>query len=154
MNTQFEIAKESKQPQNTAEGKNFKKVDLGGFTDFGKYIMENKELNMKNEGKLFLHDLLNLTGCEISINYAPVGYKVPFKHTHKQNEEVYIILKGKGVFEIDGEKMDIQEGSVLRVASDGVRTMENTSDGEMIFMVIQTKMNSLEQFTLTDAQIV
>ena len=38
MNTQFEIAKESKQPQNTAEGGNFKKVDLGGFTDFGKLL--------------------------------------------------------------------------------------------------------------------
>ncbi len=154
MNTQFEIAKESKQPQNAAEGKNFKKVDLGSFTDLGKYIMENKELNMKNEGKLFLHDLLGLSGCEISLNYAPAGYKVPFKHTHKQNEEVYIVLKGNGVFEIDDEKINIEEGSVLKVSPDGIRTMENTSDTEMIFMVIQTKENSLEQFTLTDAQIV
>ena len=154
MNTQFEIVKESKQPQNLADGQNFKKVDLGKFADLGKYIMENKDLNMKNEGKLFLHDLLGLTGCEISMNYAPVGYKVPFKHTHIQNEEVYIVLKGKGIFEIDGEKIEIHEGSVLRVSPAGVRTMENTSDSEMIFMVIQTKTNSLEQFTLTDAQIV
>ena len=154
MNTQFEIVKESKQPQNLADGQNFKKVDLGKFADLGKYIMENKDLNMKNEGKLFLHDLLGLTGCEISMNYAPVGYKVPFKHTHKQNEEVYIVLKGKGIFEIDGEKIEIQEGSLLRVSPAGVRTMENTSDSEMIFMVIQTKTNSLEKFTLTDAQIV
>lgn len=100
MNTKFEITEESKQPQNPETGENFQKVDLGPFKNFNEYIIENKDLNLKNEGKIFLHDLLNLTSAEISINYAPVGYKAPFKHKHNQNEEIYIVLKGKGLIEI------------------------------------------------------
>ena len=31
-----------------------------------------------------LHELLNLTGEEISINTMPAGVQVPFVHKHKQ----------------------------------------------------------------------
>ena len=58
---------------------------------------KNEEIGKLNEiktkydnGKVFLHDLLGLTSCEISVNSMPAGVKLPFKHKHKQNEEVYI----------------------------------------------------------------
>ena len=43
-----------------------------------------------------LHDKLGLTGAEISVNSMPAGASVPFVHAHKQNEEIYGILSGKG----------------------------------------------------------
>ena len=42
-----------------------------------------------NRGEL--HDLLNLTGAEVSCNTLPAGASVPFVHHHTQNEEVYLI---------------------------------------------------------------
>ena len=42
-----------------------------------------------------LHDLLSLTGAEISCNNLPAGVSVPFVHAHKHNEEVYLVLEGE-----------------------------------------------------------
>ncbi len=114
--------------------------------------MELGKLDNLNE-KVFLHDSLNLTGCEISMNRASKGYKVPFNHKHKENEEVYIILKGKGFIEVDGEKLEVQEGSVVKVKPDGIRNIENPNDEDMLFIVIQTKQGSLKGFTAEDAEI-
>ena len=61
-------------------------------------------IDMKgNRGEL--HDLLNLTGAEVSCNTLPAGASVPFVHHHTQNEEVYLILEGKGMLYIDGEEL-------------------------------------------------
>ena len=51
-----------------------------------------------------LHDLLHLTGAEVSYNVLPAGAGVPFVHRHTQNEEIYFILEGEGTLYIDGEE--------------------------------------------------
>ena len=122
---------------------NYKTTELGKIGDL---------INLEN-GKTFLHDALELTSCEISINTVPKGFKVPFNHKHKQNEEVYIVLKGEGAMTIDGEAVKVKEGSVVKVAPEAARTIENTGDGEFEFICIQAKTNSLEQFGLADAEL-
>lgn len=82
MNTNFVLAQESKQPSNKVDEKNFTTCDLGEFNKIKEYAMENKDLNLKSCGKIFLHDLLSLSGSEISINSIPAGTKAPFKHLH------------------------------------------------------------------------
>ena len=62
--------------------------------------------NAKQDPRTELHDVLGLTGAEISINNLPAGVGVPFVHSHKKNEEIYIILSGKGSAVLDGEKVD------------------------------------------------
>ena len=54
------------------------------------------KVNVGNEPRTELHDLLGLTGAEISFNNLPAGAGVPFIHSHKNNEEIYIVLEGKG----------------------------------------------------------
>lgn len=122
---------------------NYKTTELGRISEIA---------NLEN-GKVFLHDTLNLTGCEISINCVPKGFKIPFNHKHKQNEEIYIFLKGEGVLTIDNEKVLVKEGSVVKVAPQAARTLENTTENELQFICVQTKTNSLEQFGLGDAEI-
>ena len=122
---------------------NYKTTELGKIGDL---------INLENE-KTFLHDALELTSCEISINTVPKGFKVPFNHKHKQNEEVYIVLNGEGAMTIDGEAVKVKEGSVVKVAPEAARTIENTGDGEFEFICIQAKTNSLEQFGLADAEL-
>ena len=72
--------------------------------------------NAKQDPRTELHDVLGLTGAEISINNLPAGAGVPFVHSHKKNEEIYIILSGKGSAVLDGEKVDFAAGDVIRIA--------------------------------------
>lgn len=123
--------------------KEYTSVNLGSFNEIAK----------KENGKAFLHDALNLTSCEISVNSVPKGFKVPFSHLHKQNEEVYIVLKGIGVITVGEVKIDVKEGSAVRVATKVARTIENIGDGEFQFICIQAKEGSLIQFGLGDAEL-
>ena len=43
-------------------------------------------------GKQFVKDATGATSCEISFGTLPPGTAVPFFHSHKANEENYIIL--------------------------------------------------------------
>lgn len=122
---------------------NYKNIDLGSFEEIGK--LEN--------GKAFLKDSLNLTSCEISVNNVPKGFKVPFNHKHKQNEEVYIILKGEGIITVDSNKINVKEGSCVKIEPSASRTIENSGNGEFQFICIQAKANSLEQYGLSDAEL-
>ncbi len=74
---------------------------------------------------------------------------MPFTHAHRQNEEVYVILGGKGIFFLDGEEIPVQEGTVIRVDPDCHRSWRTDGD-ELYFLCIQAKRNSLEQATLGD----
>ena len=73
-----------------------------------RFEMENfKMVDVKDAPRVELHNQLGLTGCEISINELPPKAAVPFVHAHKQNEEVYGVLGGKGQLYIDGQVVDI-----------------------------------------------
>ena len=101
-------------------------------------------------GRVTLHGDLALTGSEISINNLPPGVSVPFVHAHKRNEEVYIVLAGKGQFYIDGEEFDVEEGSVLRLDPAAARCIKAGSQGPLRYLCIQTEAKSLVQFTEND----
>lgn len=122
---------------------NYKTTELGKIDEL---------INLEN-GKAFLHDALELTSCEISVNTVPKGFRVPFNHKHKQNEEVYIILKGEGIITVDGSAVNVKEGSAVKIMPEASRTIENTGDGEFEFICIQAKTNSLEQYGLGDAEL-
>lgn len=65
------------------------------------------KISVAQEARTELHDKLALTGAEISINNLPAGTCVPFIHCHKNNEEIYVILSGKGKAVIDGEVIEL-----------------------------------------------
>lgn len=126
-----------------AESENFTAVNLGKLS----YVLENLD------GKIFLKEQTKASGTEISISALPPKTDLPIFHSHKQNEETYIILSGEGKFQVDNKCFDISEGSIIRVAPDGLRGMANTSDEQMIYIVIQSKEGSLEQYTMEDGVI-
>lgn len=105
------------------------------------------------EGKQFVKDATGATSCEISFGTLPTGGEVPFFHSHKANEENYIILSGAGKFQINDEVFDIAEGSVIRVATNCDRNLKCTSAGPMTYICIQAKEGSLGNYTADDAEI-
>lgn len=105
------------------------------------------------DGKLFMKEVLNSSSCEISFGALPKGASVPFFHSHKENEEHYIILSGSGRFQVNDDVFDIAEGSVVRVSTNCDRNLKCTSDVPMTYICIQAKEESLGNFTATDAEI-
>lgn len=105
------------------------------------------------EGKQFVKDATGATSCEISFGTLPQGEAVPFFHSHKENEENYIIFSGAGKFQVNGEVFDVAEGSVIRVATNCDRNLKCTSETPMTYICIQAKEGSLGGYTMTDAEI-
>ena len=133
--------------KNMDESKNFKAINIGEFSSVKDFA------NGDMKGKVFLKDLIGSSSCEVSITSLPANTELPFFHSHKENEEIYIILKGKGKFQVDDKVFPISEGSVVRVDPHGKRSMINTSNEDMVYIVVQAKQNSLKQWTITDANI-
>ena len=121
---------------------NLKNAEIGTLAEIGEKY-EN--------GKAFLHDLLELTSCEISVNAMTAGLKIPFCHRHFQNEEIYIFLKGEGTITVDNKVIDVKEGSCVKIMPKAARTIEAKTD--MQYLCVQAKTNSLEQFGLKDAEL-
>ena len=101
-------------------------------------------------GRDTLHDRLALTGAEISLNAMPAGVSVPFVHAHKMNEEVYIILEGKGQLFLDGEEFTVEKDDVIRIDPQGERCFRADDASGLKFICVQTKAGSLTQFTEKD----
>lgn len=127
---------------------NYSVNHAGAFSNFGNVT----EGVLK--GKIFLKDFLKLTSMEVSLNNLPPKAEIPFYHKHQENEELYIFLKGHGQFQVDGNDLDVFEGTSVRIAPDGVRALRNTSASEdLYFIVIQAKENSLTQWVESDGVI-
>ena len=105
------------------------------------------------EGKQFVKEAAGATSCEISFGTLPSGTAVPFFHSHKANEENYIILSGAGKFQVDDTVFDVAEGSVIRVSTNCDRNIKCTSTEAMTYICIQAKEDSLGGYTMTDADI-
>ncbi len=118
------------------------------------FTMKNyTKINIGNEGRVELHDKLALTGAEISINRLPAGAGIPFVHSHRNNEEIYGILSGKGKAVVDGEETELNPGDWLRISPATKRQFFAAADSGITYVCIQVKENSLEKFTADDAVV-
>src|SRR5437763_8654377 len=57
------------------------------------------------------------------------GYRPPYGHRHREQEEVYVVVGGSGRARLDDEVVDLKQWDVLRVAPNVVRTIEAGKDG-------------------------
>jgi len=133
-----------------SEGTNYSAIDLAEFDRLMEYSYIHPKLNHEVKGKVFVGELMKSTGVEISFQLLPAITSIPFIHKHKNHEEVYIILKGTGQFQVDQHCFNIKEGSIVRIAPEGERTLRNNSTVPMIFMVIQSQIGSLDNHFIFD----
>lgn len=133
-----------------SENKNYTAVDIGSLDKLMEHGLIHPKSGQEIKGKVFLKEATKATGTEISFNILPPKTELSYFHIHSEDEETYIILRGTGDFQVDDDCFPITEGSVIRVAPEGVRGMRNSSDEPMIYMVIQSKENSLEQYSTGD----
>lgn len=135
-----------------SENKNYTAINIGKLDNLSDYSLIHPKNKQEIKGKVFIKDATKATGTEISFQVLPPKTELPYFHRHFDNEETYIILKGDGDFQIDDDCFPISEGSIIRVTPEGERGMRNNSDSPMIYMVIQSKENSLGRHTTDDGE--
>jgi mannose-6-phosphate isomerase-like protein (cupin superfamily) len=131
-------------------GKNFSAVHTGPMDKLDTYQLEHPRMKRTITGKLFTRDLLNFSSMQFSMNKLPAGKGAPFLHAHKANEEAYIFVKGNGQLQVDGEYIDVEEGSIVRIGTPGLRAIRNNSSEDLYFIVVQAKEGSLGDDTFGD----
>jgi mannose-6-phosphate isomerase-like protein (cupin superfamily) len=132
-----------------SEGTNYTAIDIGALDKLSDYSFIHPKLGHTVESKLFVGELLKSTGSEVSFMELPSKTIVSFLHKHKKHEEIYIFLKGTGHFQVD-DVFPIKEGSLVRVSPNGSRTLSNSSENSMIYMVIQTVADTLNSYNISD----
>lgn len=60
--------------------------------------------------------------------YAP-GVRSPMAHSHKEQEEAYVIVRGSGRMLLDDTTREVREWDVIRVSPQVVRAFEAGRDG-------------------------
>ena len=128
-----------------ARGANFTAFHAGPMAEWTQFCLEPPTVPRPARGKLFLQSLLGSAGLEVSLNVVPPGKGIPFLHRHQQNDEVYVVVGGRGQFLVDGECIDVTEGSVLRMSPPAARAWRNNSDAPLYFLCIQYRADSVIQ---------
>lgn len=141
-----------KQPEKISENKNYTAINVGSLDDIKSYTLFHQKLGTEVKGKLMLNELTKATGTEISFTTIPPRQKLGYFHIHYKGEETYIILKGEGYYQVDDDCFPIKEGSVIRIHPEGVRSLCNTSNEDMVYLCIQSTMNSLGKHSANDGE--
>lgn len=134
---------------NTRHGKHFSSAETGALRDLGEHSHPHPKLGTVR-GKLFLKQLLGLTSMEVSLGKMGPGAGLPFFHKHRAHEELYIIVGGRGQFQIDDQLLDVKEGSVIRVAPEGARIWRNHSTEDLYYICIQAAAGTVKGDATSD----
>ena len=136
-----------KQIQTIEKGANFSAANFGKLADIKDYVLE-LDPEVKIPGKVFGGQAVGATGAEFSFQVFAPGQETGFLHTHKNHEELYFFIKGNGECQVDGEVFPVEEGSVVRVAPDGRRSVRNNGTAPLVMLCVQYRGNI---FTAEDA---
>ena len=141
-----------KQTQQIAEGTHFSALSTGSFSQLNDYVLPVAP-GMEIQGKVFMGQTLQTTGAEISFQSFAPGKETGFLHTHQTHEELYIFVSGKGEFQVDGQVFPVGEGSVVRVAPEGKRSVRNNGTEPLIMICVQYKAQTFTAQDAADGQL-
>lgn len=71
--------------------------------------------------------------------YQPMAYVE--NHVHKVQEQVYHVLEGEGLMEIDGERRVVRKHDVIFIPPGVWHAMYNTGLGDLTFIVVTTPVS-------------
>ena len=136
----------------TVQGSHFTCFHAGPKEEWAQYRLEPPNAPVPMQGQLFLRHLLGSAALEMSLNVVPPGQGMPFLHKHRQNEEVYVVVGGRGQFLVDGECIDVAEGSVLRLTPAAARAWRNNFNAPLYFLCLQYRADSVIEGGTADGQ--
>ena len=78
---------------------------------------------------------LDMENAGVSYIRMASNYRIPFGHTHKNQEEVYVVVAGSGRIKLGDEVRDLNEWDAVRVHKDTMRGFEAGADGLEIIAI-------------------
>lgn len=141
-----------KQIRKIAAATNFSAIDMGKLDELGDYLLELSP-EIKIPGKVFGGRAAKATGAEFSFQTFRPGSETGFLHTHKTHEELYFFLSGRGEFQVDGEVFPVGEGSVVRVAPVGRRSVRNNGTEPLVMLCVQYRSGTFSDEDTADGEI-
>src|ERR671916_126488 len=57
------------------------------------------------------------------------GFRVPFGHTHSEQEEVYVVVSGSARVKLDDDIVELEQWDMVRIAPTTWRGLEGGPDG-------------------------
>ncbi|HIZ32390.1 MAG TPA: cupin domain-containing protein [Candidatus Bacteroides merdigallinarum] len=141
-----------KQVTTVADGRNFSAISVGKLNELNEYVLQLGP-DVKIPGKVFGGAALHATGGEFSFQVFQPGTETGFLHTHKVHEELYFFLSGRGEFQVDGQVIPVAEGSVVRVAPEGERSVRNNGAEPLVMLCVQYRGNTFTEADAADGNI-
>lgn len=65
-------------------------------------------------------------------------------HTHGDNEELYLVLEGRGRMHLDGEDFEVEPGSVILNRAGGTHGLTNTGAQPLRLFVVEVGLGATE----------
>jgi mannose-6-phosphate isomerase-like protein (cupin superfamily) len=78
---------------------------------------------------------LELEKAALSYQRVPPSCRFPYGHTHKTQEEVYVVLRGSGRMKVDDEIVELKEWDAVRVPAGTWRGYEAGPKGLEILVI-------------------
>lgn len=78
---------------------------------------------------------LGLEHCGLSYQRIPPDYRFPYGHTHRRQEELYVVVGGSGRMKLDDEVVAVRQWDVVRVPPGTWRGYEAGPEGLELLVV-------------------
>ena len=78
---------------------------------------------------------LGLEQSGLSYCRVAPGFRLPFGHKHKNQEEVYVLVSGSARMKIEEEVRHLKQWDAVRVHKDTMRSMEAGNEGAVFLIV-------------------
>jgi mannose-6-phosphate isomerase-like protein (cupin superfamily) len=92
-----------------------------GLEENLEFRMARVALGMENSGLSYLR--------------VTSGFRMPFGHKHKNQEEVYVLVSGAARMKIEDEVKDLKQWDAVRVHKDTMRSIEAGDEGAEFLVV-------------------
>src|SRR2546421_8254958 len=112
---------------------------MAGFTMHNLKEIENQGVNFgldENDIQLRMaKDPLECTDCGLTYLRLGPGWRTPFGHNHKTQEEIYVLVNGSARMKIEDEVVEMKPFTAVRVSPEAMRSYEGGSDGAELIVI-------------------
>jgi mannose-6-phosphate isomerase-like protein (cupin superfamily) len=77
---------------------------------------------------------LDLDNSAVSYMRLEPNFRLPFGHTHNQQEELYVLVSGKARLKLGEEVIDLQPFDAVRIPKDTMRNLEGGPEGAEVIL--------------------
>ena len=108
-------------------------------------VKQRQESSHGGTGAVDLYEIWGRSDFTSDVDFidrvvVPPGSKIGF-HQHGENEEMYIVLEGKGLMNIEDEEFTVSKGDMILNPAGGRHGLVNNSAENIDLLVIQINID-------------